>query len=129
MSDTTTLPAPDISLNEAAHASWEEHRRAFFRLLPTLLAKYRGQYVAVHEGALLRRGRTKSRSRSRHMWRSAMFPSMSGWTPIAARPFFAFLRPGCSLAEGCDGSLHLQSASESPGTVCTCHLASPVRRG
>jgi hypothetical protein len=56
MSDPTTLPAPDLGLKDAAYDSWEEQRRAFFRLLPALLATHRGQYVAVHEGCVIADG-------------------------------------------------------------------------
>jgi hypothetical protein len=53
MSDVTTLPAPDLSPKDTAYDSWEEQRRAFFRLLPALPATHRGQYVAVHEGSVI----------------------------------------------------------------------------
>jgi hypothetical protein len=56
MSDVTTLPAPDLSLKDAEYASWEEQRRAFFRLLPTLLPTHRSQFVAVHEGRVIAKG-------------------------------------------------------------------------
>jgi hypothetical protein len=56
MSDVTTLPAPDLSLKDPAYASWEEQRRAFFRLLPTLLPTHRGQFVAEHEGCVIAEG-------------------------------------------------------------------------
>ncbi len=56
MSDVTTLPAPELSLEEATHAVWEEERRAFLRLLPTLLATHRGQYVAMHQGCVIAQG-------------------------------------------------------------------------
>jgi hypothetical protein len=56
MSDVTTLPAPDLSLKDAVNVSWEEQRRTFFRLLPTLLATRRGQFVAVHDGRVIAEG-------------------------------------------------------------------------
>jgi hypothetical protein len=56
MSDVTTLPAPDLSFEDASHAAWEEERRAFLRLLPTLLDVDRGHYVAVHGGCVIARG-------------------------------------------------------------------------
>jgi hypothetical protein len=56
MSDATTLPAPDLRLREATHAAWEEERRAFLRLLPTLLSTHRGRYVAVHKGSIIADG-------------------------------------------------------------------------
>jgi hypothetical protein len=56
MSDVTTLPAPDLNLKEATHTAWEEEQRAFLRLLPTLLATHRDQYVAVHKGCVIADG-------------------------------------------------------------------------
>lgn len=56
MSDVTTLPAPDLSLDDVTHAAWEEERRAFLRLLPTLLATHEGQYVAVYQGCVIAAG-------------------------------------------------------------------------
>jgi hypothetical protein len=56
MNDLTTLPAPQLNLEPASSAAWEEERRAFLRLLPTLMAAYRDQYVAVHQGAVIAHG-------------------------------------------------------------------------
>jgi hypothetical protein len=57
MSDVTTLPAPELNLEEGIHAAWEKEQRAFLQLLPTLLATHRGQYVAVHKGLVVAEGR------------------------------------------------------------------------
>jgi hypothetical protein len=38
--------------NLAPRNKWERERAAFLELLPTLLADYRGRYVAVHDGAV-----------------------------------------------------------------------------
>jgi hypothetical protein len=56
MSDAITLPAPDLALRETTPAAWEAERRAFLRLLPTLLATHPGQYVAVHQGGVIAEG-------------------------------------------------------------------------
>jgi hypothetical protein len=56
MSETITLPAPDLSLGGTNPAAWEEERRAFVRLMPTLLATHRGLYVAVHQGRVIAEG-------------------------------------------------------------------------
>jgi hypothetical protein len=53
MSDATALPAPDLSRRDAARDDWDGERRAFLRLLPTLLATHRGRYVAVHQGRVI----------------------------------------------------------------------------
>src|SRR5271166_2749800 len=57
MSAANTLPAPDLSLAEVTPASWETERRAFLRLLPTLLTAHQGHYVAVHHGCVIAEGR------------------------------------------------------------------------
>ena len=56
MSDVTILPAPDLNLEESADHAWNEDRRAFLRLLPTLLATNHGQYVAVYRGHVIAGG-------------------------------------------------------------------------
>ena len=56
MSDVTILPAPDLSPKGAAPAAWEEERRAFLRLFPTLLVTHRGRYVAVFKGRVIADG-------------------------------------------------------------------------
>ncbi len=56
MSDLTTLPAPDLALVETTPAAWENERRAFLRLLPTLLSTHLGQYVAVHQERVIAAG-------------------------------------------------------------------------
>ena len=49
MSDvTTTQQTFEVHLPEPPPSKPERERRAFFRLLPELLATHRGQYVAVH---------------------------------------------------------------------------------
>ena len=56
MKDLTTLPAPQLNLEPTPSTAWEEERRAFLRLRPTLMAAYRDQYVAVHQGAVIAHG-------------------------------------------------------------------------
>jgi hypothetical protein len=56
MSELHTLPAPDLSRTNGINDTWEEEHRAFLRLLPTLLATDRGQYVAVHKAAVVAAG-------------------------------------------------------------------------
>ncbi len=50
MNDTAieTLPAPQIDW-PPAETKWERERRAFHRLLPSLLATHRDKFVAIHE--------------------------------------------------------------------------------
>jgi hypothetical protein len=75
MKDLITLPAPDLFedasdaawqnqlfsplrtfRSNVAHAAWEAECRAFLRLLPTLLATRRHQYVAVLERRVIADG-------------------------------------------------------------------------
>src|SRR5258708_1852773 len=56
MSEVHTLPAPDLTRKQGVNDAWEEEHRAFLRLLPTLLATHRGQYIAVHKGAVAAAG-------------------------------------------------------------------------
>jgi hypothetical protein len=53
MNDVTILPAPEIQPAVAEESPWERERRAFFRLLPSLLETHPGQYVAVHRGTVI----------------------------------------------------------------------------
>jgi hypothetical protein len=43
------VTAFEVRLPEPEPTKFERERRAFFRLLPELLATHRGQYVAVHD--------------------------------------------------------------------------------
>jgi hypothetical protein len=49
MSQAITQPALEVHLAEPPPTKFERERRAFYRLLPTLLATHRGQYVAIHD--------------------------------------------------------------------------------
>jgi len=48
MLETITDPTFEVRLQEPPPDQFERERRAFFRLLPDLLATHRGQYVAIH---------------------------------------------------------------------------------
>jgi hypothetical protein len=43
-------------LPQPLETEWQRERRAFLRLLPSLLPSYRGQYVAIHEGKVVESG-------------------------------------------------------------------------
>lgn len=53
MSETDTLPAPEIAVPTLPENKWQQERVAFLRLLPQLLATHRDQFVAVHEGKMV----------------------------------------------------------------------------
>jgi hypothetical protein len=56
MDSATILPAPRIDSAAADGGPWERERRAFDRLLPSLLGTHPGQYVAVHNGTIIASG-------------------------------------------------------------------------
>jgi hypothetical protein len=56
MNEIDVLPAPQIELRPSPRSrwsKWERERDAFGYLLPSLLASYRGRYVAVHDGQVI----------------------------------------------------------------------------
>jgi len=59
MSSLSILPAPNIETGNAPESPWERERRAFHQLLPSLLVTHSGQYVAVHEGKVIAKGRDR----------------------------------------------------------------------
>jgi len=50
------LPAPDARSLPGPNAKWEREYREFLRLKPSLLAKFRGCFVAVHDGKVVESG-------------------------------------------------------------------------
>jgi hypothetical protein len=56
MSEPVTLSPPDVSFEHQVHAEWDRERRAFLRLVPTLLGTHRGRYIAVHGGRAVAEG-------------------------------------------------------------------------
>jgi len=56
MNSVTILPAPRIESPVTEETPWERERRAFDRLLPSLLGTHPGQYVAVHDGTIIASG-------------------------------------------------------------------------
>jgi hypothetical protein len=59
VSETTAGPAFEVVLPQPPETKWQRERRAFLRLLPSLLPSHRGQYVAVHEGKVVESGPDK----------------------------------------------------------------------
>lgn len=53
MGDTDVLPAPEIEPAKRELSKWERERTAFWRSLPSLLSRYRGRYVAIHDGEVV----------------------------------------------------------------------------
>lgn len=56
MIEAEVLPAPEVGVFVAGASKWEQERSAYWRLLPTLVSKYRDQYVAIHEGQVVDSG-------------------------------------------------------------------------
>jgi hypothetical protein len=48
MNETDVLPAPQIDW-PPPETKWDRERRAFHRMLPSLLQTHRGKFVAIHE--------------------------------------------------------------------------------
>jgi hypothetical protein len=59
MTEAITLPAPVVDFPASPRTKWEREYQAFRQLLPQLLATHRGQYVAIHEGAVVDCGNDK----------------------------------------------------------------------
>ena len=49
MSEATLATAIEVRLPDTPPSKFEREKRAFYRLLPGLLATHAGQYVAIHE--------------------------------------------------------------------------------
>jgi hypothetical protein len=56
MKDVQTMPPPVLQTEPIAPSDWEAERRAFLRLLPTLLPTHQGQYVAVYHRGVIAAG-------------------------------------------------------------------------
>ena len=56
MTQAEVLPAPELEAFVHGKSKWEQERSAYWRLLPTLVSKYRDQYVAIHEGQVVDSG-------------------------------------------------------------------------
>lgn len=56
MSQAEVLPAPELKSVADGMSKWDQERSAYWRLLPSLVSRYRGQYVAIHEGQLVDSG-------------------------------------------------------------------------
>lgn len=56
MKKSDLLPAPRISPPSALSTKWEQERRAFWQLRPSLLATHSEKYVAIHEGRVVDSG-------------------------------------------------------------------------
>jgi hypothetical protein len=54
--NTITLPAPRIDLMPPSLTKWEREYEAFRRQPPALLSTHRGQYVAIHDGQVVKSG-------------------------------------------------------------------------
>jgi hypothetical protein len=59
MNAIETFPAPELGARSSELTKWEREYEAFLRLLPELLPKYRGEYVAVHDGRVVGHGPDK----------------------------------------------------------------------
>ena len=56
VSETRAGPTFEVVLPQPPETKWQRERRAFLRLLPSLLPTHLGQYVAIHEGKVVENG-------------------------------------------------------------------------
>ncbi len=55
----TPVSSFEVSLDFPPSSKFERERRAFARLLPTLMTKHSGQYVAIHDEAVVDAGKDR----------------------------------------------------------------------
>src|SRR5947208_10825240 len=53
MKRTNVLPAPRVDRPMRGERKWNDERRAFLRLRPSLLRSHRGSYVAIHQSKVV----------------------------------------------------------------------------
>lgn len=59
MKRANVLPAPRVDRQLPGESKWNQERRAFLRLLPSLLRSYQGSYVAIHGSKVVDSGSDK----------------------------------------------------------------------
>ena len=59
MKRTTVLPAPQVDCPLLGEGKWNDERRAFQRLRPSLLRSHQGSYVAIHQSKVVDSGKDK----------------------------------------------------------------------
>ena len=59
MKRTTVLPAPRVDCPLPGEGKWNDERRAFQRLRPSLLRSHQGSYVAIHQSKVVDSGKDK----------------------------------------------------------------------
>src|SRR5258706_6013299 len=59
MKRTNVLPAPRVDHPLRGESKWNDERRAFQRLRPSLLRSHQGSYVAIHQSKVVDSGKDK----------------------------------------------------------------------
>ena len=59
MAEVTIFAAPELSDPDPGADEWDREREAFRTLLPSLMATYRGCYVAIRHGQVVADGPSK----------------------------------------------------------------------
>jgi hypothetical protein len=85
MDSVTVLPAPEIESVVTEDSAWERERRAFERLLPTLLETHPGQCVAVHNGTVVNSASDRITAALEACRRVRYVPLYVGWASAAPR--------------------------------------------
>lgn len=78
MSEPITLPAPIFEVPIPARSKWDQEYQAFRRLLPQLLATYRGRYVAIHGGQVA------DSEDDKQPWPCGSWPRSATWRSMSA---------------------------------------------
>ena len=59
MKRTNVLPAPRVGRPLPGEGKWNDERRAFRQLRPSLLRSHEGSYVAIHQSRVVDSGKDK----------------------------------------------------------------------
>ncbi|MBI4601762.1 MAG: hypothetical protein HY721_07360 [Planctomycetes bacterium] len=93
MSEVEIRPPPEIQGPSAPNAKWEREYREFLRLKPSLLAKYRGCYVAIHDGKVVESGADQTTVALRAYAKHGYVPMYVGLVSDEPQPRFRLPSP------------------------------------
>ena len=125
MSDATKLPRPESQGRRVRFLG--RAAGPFFRLLPALLPTHRGQYVAGRDGSVIAGGPDQVEVAQQAYAKVGYVPVYVGLVSDEPPRPVRFPCLGCSPAGGCDGSLRLQPANDSPASFVHVSLRPPLR--
>ena len=91
MNQIDTIPAP--VLPNVPEDKWHSEKRAFHRLLPSLLNSHKGEYVAIHEGKVVESGKDKLEVAGRAYARFGYVPIFVGLVTDEPQPLLRIPSP------------------------------------